>query len=300
MIRVHRHIDLSRKNSLRIGGSARCFVSVHSESELVEALCWAGENGVVAMALGRGTNICISDSGWPGLIIDTTGMRSLHWRDSEVICEAGALLHTFVLEAAGRGLAGIEDLAGIPGTIGGGLIMNAGAFRHTISDRLLYAEGIDMETGEHWRRMRDDLSFGYRKSALQNGRHIVTRAAFGLDRAGPDTATRITDILKRRAQKQPLDQPNCGSVFKRPRGDYAGRLIEKNGCKGLRSGGAMVSPKHANFIVNTGTAAAEDVRGLIATVQRKVYEADRILLEPEVLFVGEFKNDLFAPEPSFG
>ncbi len=296
MIQIEQQVSLAGCTSFRIGGPAHYYVRVAAESDVIEALAWAADRGLRTFVLGRGTNVLISDRGWPGLVLDTTGMNAITWDEDTAWCAGGALLHAFVKEAVDRGLAGVEYLAGIPGAVGGGVVMNAGAFGQNISDCLLYAEGIDMTGGECWRRPREELQFGYRHSSLKEGAHIVTKACFLLPRGDAQTPGRFRETLRRRAAKQPLDLPNCGSVFKRPAGDYAGRLIEKNRCMGLSVGGAMVSRKHANFIVNTGNACAEDVRRLIAAIQQRVFESDQTFLEPEVLFVGEFDHDLFAPE----
>jgi len=202
---------------------------------------------------------------------------------------SGFLLDDLADAAARRGLAGIEELSGIPGTVGGAVVMNAGAFdtetAHTLRRAcVLRVPELTVETVE-----ASDLALGYRSSALKGKGDVVLSAVFEFKRSDAETVTAARrKILARRGEKQPLNLPSCGSVFKRPLGNYAGTLIESCGLKGFKHGGAMVSEKHANFIVNTGNAKAEDVRGVIRHVQKTVYEKTSIQLEPEVMFVGEF------------
>ena len=300
MVDIREHVPLAPLTTYRIGGPADRFAQPTSRIELVEALLYASDHALPHFVLGKGSNLLVSDSGYHGLIIDTSLLDTIEWSGNTVRCDAGALLHTLVRESVGRGFAGCQECAGIPGTIGGGLIMNAGAFSQTISDCCISAHVVNADGADEMELSASDISFGYRTSSLRDESRIVLDATFSFSRA-PDSAAlaaSFEDILKRRREKQPLDLPNCGSVFKRPPGNFAGTLIEQCGLKGFTAGGARISEKHANFIINTGnanTATAEDVRTCIATAQQRVYEATGILLEPEVIPLGQFSVSLFTP-----
>jgi len=206
-------------------------------------------------------------------------------------------LRALVHESVTRGLAGIERLAGIPGTLGGAVFMNAGAFGQEVSTVIEEVEYIELSSGQSCRASRDELGFGYRTSRFAGTDAVITscRCSFA---SGNRAALECEyhQVLTRRRQKQPLDLPNCGSVFKNPPGQGAGRHIESAGLKGVRVGGIQVSTKHANFFVNTGLGTASDFRKLVAVVQRAVHERTGLLLEPEVAFVGHFDIPLYQPE----
>ena len=221
----------------------------------------------------------------------------MKWDDTSVTVSSTVTLNTLVEEVAAHGYAGMEELAGIPGSVGGAVIMNAGAFSSCIADTLDSVTVIDRQTDEMTIHPASSIGLGYRTSVLQRSGEIVVNARFSFSRVvDPKELDSIRkDVLGRRREKQPLDFPNCGSVFKRPAGNFAGTLIQQCGLKGLRCGGAEVSLKHANFIINTGGARADDVRHLISTIQKRVYEQFGVLLQPEVIFIGEFKEPLFSP-----
>jgi UDP-N-acetylmuramate dehydrogenase len=295
-MQILENVPLASRTTYRIGGPARYCAQPTTSEEIHQILLFARERLLPVFLLGKGSNLLVSDSGWPGLVIDLTAWNDILWDESGVSCASGALLHTLVRESVERGLCGMAQLAGIPGTIGGGVIMNAGAFEQTLSECLQWVEGIDLTNSTPWRLSREQCGFGYRTSVLQHQPQLILQARFSLPVDGQGTAKAVySETLRKRKEKQPLDLPNCGSVFKRPAGDYAGRLIQASGLIGLRVGDAMVSPKHANFIVNTGNARAADVRRLIITIQQRVYGEHGVLLEPEVIFVGEFEEPLFRP-----
>jgi UDP-N-acetylmuramate dehydrogenase len=192
-----------------------------------------------------------------------------------------------VNQAIDRDLAGLEFAEGIPGSIGGGLLMNAGAFGGEISEVVEYVEGV-RRSGEVARRSRAEMRFAYRNFDLESG-FIVTHVGFALQPGVPDVIrARRADAKRRREAHQPLGYPNAGSIFRNPPGEYAGRLIEAAGLKGFRIGGAMLSEQHANFIVNVGGATAEDVRALMRAAEQRVWELKRIRLQPEIKLVGEW------------
>lgn len=295
MIQIEKHIALKNRSSFRIGGSAHYYIRVHTVDEIKEAYAWAQEHNQPVFILGRGSNILISDSGWQGLVIDMSDFTSIQWEEVTVVCHSGASLHSLVKQSVDRGLGGMEELAGIPGSVGGALVMNAGAFQQTVAECLISVSGI-YDDGSEWYLNRNEIDFGYRKSSLKRENTLILKATFTFNKQDKERVQSVYEaILKKRSQKQPLDLPNCGSVFKRPAGNYAGVLIEECGLKGYCRGGAMVSPKHANFIVNSDHASAQDVRELIVHIQKEVYDKKGILLELEVLFVGDFTVPLFSP-----
>jgi UDP-N-acetylmuramate dehydrogenase len=288
---------LKDKTSYKIGGPTRWYFAPVNDTGVTEAIERAGVLGAPVLVMGKGSNILISDSGWPGLVLHfSTSFAAVEWNNATVVAQGGATLDTVVRESVHRGLRGLEDLSGIPGSVGGAVVMNAGAYSACIADTLLEATYLDMEDNRIVTVENSGLAFGYRDSLLRKKKVIVLSARFGLQ-LGTSTdleRSRIA-VLEKRKKSQPLDIPSCGSVFKRPPGNYAGALIERAGLKGLRFGGAEISSKHANFIVNRGNATAAEVRHLIVLAQRRVYESTGILLEPEVVFAGEFEEALFVP-----
>lgn len=289
-------IPLKNKTSFGIGGNARFYIKIHSVNEIRNALAWSGENDHSVFFLGKGSNILISDFGWPGLVIDMSDYSKITWNSNSVESQAGAMINILVRESVERGFSGMEKLAGIPGTVGGALVMNAGAFEQNISDCLISVTGLNVSDYSEQTFQKHEMSFGYRTSFLKNKDFLILSASFRLKQGNKKLQEEIyTSILKKRIDKQPVNSLNCGSVFKRPQGNYAGSLIEKSGLKGFSIGRAVVSEKHANFIINTGDAKASDVRKLIVHIQEKVYNDSEVLLEPEVLFIGEFDTPLFIP-----
>jgi UDP-N-acetylmuramate dehydrogenase len=293
---IQQHIELRSKNTYKIGGTSSLYCDPISEEELKEAFQTASDQDNPVFVLGKGSNVLISDHGWSGLTINTSvHMNTCTWNGTQVRVQCGVSLNTLVNQAVAKGFAGMEELAGIPGTTGGAVIMNAGAFNSCIADTFEYATVYDNVSGKIEHIDRNNSAFSYRSSIFKERKAFVIEAVFNFNKK--DSSEKLQqiqrDILQRRALKQPLEYPNCGSVFKRPDGHFAGTLIEKCGLKGLHSGDMQISEKHANFIVNRGNGRAEDVRILIRTAQKRVYEDYGILLEPEVLFIGEFDEPLF-------
>lgn len=299
-LRILENVPLDGKTSYGIGGPARFYAEPLSEEEVAEACRRAAERGLPVVVLGNGSNMLISDRGVNALVVNLSACFSaVSWDRAKAFVLGGFPLDELAAEAARRGCAGIEELSGIPGTAGGAVVMNAGAFGTEIaktlrSARVLRSRGLEVETVA-----AEQLALGYRTSAIRGSGDIVLSAVFEFEPAdaGELVASR-EQVLNRRRAKQPLRLPSCGSVFKRPPDNYAGTLIESSGLKGFSVGGAMISEKHANFIVNTGGATAEDVRGVIRHAQKVVYESSGILLEPEVVFVGEFDTPLYTPQTS--
>ncbi|MFA5976255.1 MAG: UDP-N-acetylmuramate dehydrogenase [Elusimicrobiota bacterium] len=280
---------LSRHTSLAIGGPADFFADVNTRSELIALHRCLQRHPLPVFFLGAGSNVLVSDRGVRGLVLHLQGdFRNIVIEKDRVITGAGAWMPTLVKHCAEKGLSGIEFLIGVPGTIGGGLVMNAGTRDGALGQVVLSVDVIRPD-GSVETLLRDQLTFDYRRSSL-DGRWILG-ATLGLkpdDRSS--IISRVDTLLKVRAQTQPLATNNCGSVFKNPPGQAAARLIEQAGLKGLVAGGARVSERHANFIINEKNARASDVQTLMKQIQQTVFDRFGIQLEPEVKLVGEWSS----------
>ena len=278
---------LAPHTSLRIGGPADFFLRVASHKDLLDAIQVARENELPVFILGGGTNVLVADRGIRGVVLQNG------WRESSVDGEivtasSGTELAHVAAVAARSGIEGLEWMATVPGTVGGAVHGNAGAFGSETADVLVDAALVDMN-GDTWSSTVDQLGYAYRTSSLQGTPIVCIRARFrgrGGDRA--NAVKRIKEMANERIKKQPLAQPNTGSIFRNPPGDFAGRLIEAAGLKGRAVGGAMVSEKHANFIVNANGATADDIRALMKLVQDEVAKQFSVKLVPEVELVGEW------------
>jgi len=277
---------LSNYTSYRVGGKAKYFIKVISNDDVGVAINFAERLSMNYVLLGAGSNILFMDEGFDGVVIYTGLLnRWLVEKDNYILVGAGVKLSELVEFSVDRGVSGFEELAGIPGSVGGAVNMNAGAFNTEIKDVLTECVAYDMVRKGIISLSNADCKFGYRiAEGLKN--RIVLFAKFKKMYGDKKyLKSKVDEILKKRDSKQPLEYPSCGSVFKRPKGDYAGRLIEECGLKGYKIGGAMVSEKHANFIVNLGDAKAKDILDLIEFVQNEVYKKFNILLEPEVKII---------------
>lgn len=278
---------MSRHTTLGVGGPARWFFRPADSDSLAAALAMTPAD-IAILPLGRGSNMLLPDTGFDGLVIDLGDLKSLNFEGSQVIAGAGARMSRFARLCADSGLSGAEFMATVPGDIGGGVVMNAGAFSQQVSD-ILVSIVIIHRNGERARIAAEDLCLAYRRSVIPVG-SLVVEACFELTPDRPDEIReRIRSMRSRRSATQPLSQANCGSVFKNPEGDYAARLIEAAGLKGFTIGGAQISERHANFIVNDGEASSADIMALIRYAQRAVKMEFDIHLEPEVRVVGEWE-----------
>ena len=279
---------LAPYTSYNIGGPAALWVTPETEAAVSNILEIIHASGAPLFILGRGSNLLISDRGWSGVTL-YLGENLNGWSitDTEARVLAGTLLMDLVHTAVASGLGGMELMAGIPGGVGGALRMNAGAFGQEIEAVTLSVSGCLMD-GTPFEIERSEIDFSYRRvPALEN--KVITSGRFGFKREKtPLLKERMQDILHLRAQKQPLEYPSCGSVFKRPPGYYAGALIEEAGLKGEKIGGAMVSEKHSGFILNFNNASAADVHALICRIEEKVKDRFGVVLEREVKLIGEF------------
>jgi UDP-N-acetylmuramate dehydrogenase len=273
----------------KIGGRADFMACPANEEELSALLKLVAAQDMPWLVIGNGSNILVGDRGIRGLVIRLgEKFSSAEWREHSVTAGAGKMLPALALEAAERGLAGLEFASGIPGSLGGAVRMNAGAYGSAIGEFVTRVEVMDY-SGQKQVLSGPEINFAYRNSNLFNMEAVVCRVALALS-AG--VREHIMDEMRRllqlRSLNQPLEFPSCGSVFRNPPNDHAGRLIELANLRGLQIGGAAVSKKHGNFIVNLGGARAKDVKDLIEEVQQRVYDYSGIRLEPEVRLVGEF------------
>ena len=289
---------LGKLNTFKIGGCAKLFAQPSSEKQLLDLLRFSKEKELPHLVMGRGSNLLISDKGWDGLVINIgSHFSDLKWTEMGAECLSGLSLDKLICKTVEKGCSGLEHLSGIPGTVGGAVVMNAGAYGSCIAESLLSVRALDPVTAEIRILGTDELELGYRTSIIKKKGLIVLSAEFGFRHLDPATlATVRRDVLLRRKEKQLLEYPNCGSVFKRPQGNYAGALIEKCSLKGYRCGDVEISSKHANFIVNRGEGKAEDVLRIINHVRKTVYEKFGVLLEPEVIFAGDFSESLYMPD----
>jgi len=282
-----RNEPMSRHTSLHLGGPADVFLRAVSPEDLRAAVAVAREHGTPFFVLGGGTNLLVADRGIRGVVIENASSEAVADGDMVAAASGTPLAHVAAV-AARHGILGLEWMATVPGTVGGAVHGNAGAFGSETKDVLVDAEVLE-EDGSLRTPRREELGFAYRTSALQGTGRVVLRARFRGTRGDRDAAVRrIKEIANERAAKQPLAQPNTGSIFRNPPGDHAGRLVDAAGLKGRRVGGAVVSQKHANFIVNLGDATAGDVRDLMRLCQREVKARFGIDLVPEVELVGDW------------
>jgi len=279
---------LKQYTSFKIGGPADILLFPASLTELCEAVKICGQNDVPVTVIGKGSNLLVRDKGVRGLVVKMDEhLAYIRRQGSHVIAGAGIFLKDLAERAAAWGLSGIEFAVGIPGTLGGAIVMNAGAYEGEIKDVISRVTAVD-KSGVLHHFSGEELIFGYRSSPFQKRQYIVAEAELCLVEEDSDTiATRIRELTVRRESRQPLELPSAGSTFKRPPGYYAGTLIEQSGLKGLRFGGAQVSEKHAGFIVNAGDASANDVLSLIKEVQMRVHHKFGVELYPEVQVIGE-------------
>lgn len=285
-------VPLTRYTSFRVGGPAEVFAEPDTLAELQILVALLHQESVPYFLLGGGTNILISDKGIRGVVIKLgEGFNYSRWEEkadtAQVWVGAARSLGRFVREAVGKGYGGVEFAEGIPGSAGGGLLMNAGAFGGELSRVVEAISGVCAD-GTPVRLPGERLGFAYRRTALPPGL-IVAEIEFHLQRARQEVLTAtMLEAQRKRQRTQPHGHPNAGSIFKNPPGAYAGRLIEAAGLKGLTRGGAQVSERHANFIVNTGSASAAEVRQLMEQIQQTIWEKSQVWLEPEVRLVGEW------------
>ncbi len=277
--------------TFRIGGPADCFLQPESEEQLFQVQRYLSKVGIPFFVLGNGSNLLVSDGGYRGVIIQIgRKMSRIEVEGCIIKAQAGAPLAQVAKTAMEHGLTGLEFASGIPGTVGGGVVMNAGAYDGELSRVVVRVNTVNSE-GESMELDNEAMEFGYRTSAVKNSSLTVTEVIFGLEKGDREQIrAKMDDFAARRREKQPLEYPSAGSTFKRPEGYFAGKLIMEAGLRGYQCGGARVSDKHCGFVINTGGATAEDVRDVIHEVQEQVKDKFHVTLETEVIFLGWEKN----------
>lgn len=278
---------MSKHTSFKIGGNADVYIKVNNLSKLSTILKECQASDVDYMLLGNGSNLLVSDDGIRGVVIRLDGdfRKITLLDDTTIFCGAGATLAYLCKFALNCGLSGLEFAWGIPGTVGGAVFMNAGAYDGEMKD-VVHSVSHISPSGEIGRTEKDDLNFGYRTSVYRSNNMIITGVTLKLKKRNPDEIReKMDDYMLRRSTKQPLEYPSAGSVFKRPEGNFAGALIEQCGLKGKTCGGAQVSEKHAGFIINKSNATAKDVRDLIGDIQKTVSDKTGYNLECELIIL---------------
>ncbi len=286
-------ISLKGLTTWKVGGLAQWYLEPRTLAETQSGLAWATQHGLPITIIGAGSNLLISDRGLAGLVICTRHLRHVDSHlDNErlsIVADAGRMVASLAWQAARRGWTGMEWAAGIPGTVGGAVVMNAGAHGHSTQEILVSTEVLNLD-GSIEILANQELDYSYRHSNLQDDSRLVLSARFQLQATGNPEEIKANTFrdLEKRHSKQPYDRPSCGSVFRNPLPQHAAALIEGLGLKGCRIGGAEVSTLHANFIINHLDATASDIRELIYYVQQQVAAKHSIELEPEVKMLGEF------------
>lgn len=286
-INVYENESMKKHTTFRIGGNADYFLLPETPTELAAALKICSKNSIPYFILGNGSNILVSDKGIEGAVISTEKMNAVKLcEDDTIYAQAGAKLSKTAAFAADSSLSGFETLSGIPGTVGGAVFMNAGAYGGEIKDIIREVYAVDSDGNEKM-FSNEECLFGYRKSVFSSGKYIITGAKFGLVQKSKDEIIeQMRDYAERRREKQPLSYPSAGSTFKRPDGYFAGKLIQDSGLRGYCIGGAAVSEKHCGFVINTGDATCEDVVNLIEHIKKCVYEKFDVALHEEIRIIG--------------
>lgn len=280
---------MKKHTTFRIGGPADYFVTPHSKEEIVQLIQTCRREHKPFYILGNGSNLLVGDRGYRGVIIQIfKNFNDIVTEETLITAKAGALLSKIAKKAMERGLTGFEFASGIPGTLGGAAVMNAGAYGGEMKDVMEEVTALDNE-GNILILQKEELKMGYRTSAVAQKGYIVLEAKLRLRNGSREQVSqRMEELKKQRTTKQPLEFPSAGSTFKRPQGHFAGKLIMDAGLQGFRVGGAQVSEKHCGFVINTGEATAQDVRTLMQNVTERVEEKFGVVLEPEVKMLGEF------------
>lgn len=285
---IRYHEPMSRHTTFKAGGEADRFLIPETEEEFAAAVRELRAGGEEFYIIGNGSNLLVSDAGFRGTIVSTERLDGLTELPEGFRAGAGVLLSRLAKAAARRGLTGLEFAGGIPGTVGGAVLMNAGAYGFEMKDVLVRASVLAAD-GTVCGISLPALALSYRSSILMENGGIVLAAEFALKEGSEDAIrARMAELSDKRREKQPLEYPSAGSTFKRPEGYFAGRLIEDAGLKGFSVGGASVSEKHAGFVINRDHASASEIYALCREVQRRVYEKSGVMLELEVRLVGEF------------
>ncbi len=280
---------LNKHTTFRVGGEADLFIKLSNKEQLIRLIPFLKKVEIDFFILGNGSNVLVSDNGYRGAILHIGDrMSEITVNGNMVTAQSGALMSKVAKCALEHSLTGLEFASGIPGTIGGGVMMNAGAYEGEIG-QITHSVLIMNEAGELMELDHDFMEFGYRTSVVKNRPYVVLEVTLELSSGDRETIkTKMEQLAIQRREKQPLEYPSAGSTFKRPRGHYAGKLIMDAGLRGFSIGGACVSEKHCGFVVNKGGATAADILEVIKEVQDRVYDRFDVTLEREVICLGDF------------
>jgi len=275
--------------TFRTGGEADCLVEIENAEQLSKLQNYLRQLDISFFILGNGSNLLVGDGGYAGVVLHIgRHMAAVRIEGNQVTAQAGALMSRVSKAACDNSLSGLEFASGIPGTIGGGVVMNAGAYGGELKQIVTSVQVLDRE-GNLLKLDNDTMEFGYRTSVIKRYPFIVTEVTMALERDGKDAVkARMEALSVKRREKQPLEYPSAGSTFKRPEGHYAGELIMNAGLAGFQIGGARVSEKHCGFVINTGNASSSDILAVIKEVRKVVKEQFNVDLEPEVVILGKF------------
>lgn len=280
---------MSRHTTFRAGGPADFFVTPEKEGQVRKTLSLLKEAQVPRYIMGNGSNLLVGDRGYRGVILQICKkMNRIRIQDTVIQAQAGALLSKIAAEAQAKGLTGFEFASGIPGSLGGAVMMNAGAYGGEMKQVLIQAQILNA-SGEIEDVLAEEMELGYRSSVFSRNGGVILSASIQLEPGDPPAIqSRMEELKFLRTSKQPLEYPSAGSTFKRPEGYFAGKLIQDAGLRGFQVGGAQVSEKHCGFVINKDQASAMDIRSLMEQVSEKVYAQFGVRLEPEVKLIGEF------------
>ncbi len=284
---IHLQEPMSRHTTFRVGGEADCLIELENEEQLCGVRNYLSLVGIPFVVLGNGSNVLVSDRGYRGVVLQIGNkMSGIRVEGNRIVARAGALMSQVARVALDNGLTGLEFASGIPGTVGGGVVMNAGAYGGEMKQVVATVTVVGRE-GELLQLDNASMEFDYRYSVIKSQPLIVTEVVFDLQPGNKEQIkATMDDLAARRREKQPLEYASAGSTFKRPEGYFAGELIMNTGLRGFRIGGAQVSEKHCGFVINTGNATAADVMDVIQEVKRRVKDKFDVELEPEVIFLG--------------
>ncbi len=288
-LNIQENVPMRQFTSFRVGGRALFFVDIDSADAILEAKKFAAQQKMPYFVLGRGSNVVVSDEGYEGLIIRIArGLSHFSFKDNLLVTTAGCPLALLARSSIAHDLGGIHLLAGIPGTVGGAIYMNAGAYGETVSQTIRQVKSLNA-SGHIVTRSNTDCEFSYRHSTFQTNNEIIVEATFELQTSpARPLLAEMERVMTERREKQPLEFPSAGSVFKRPATGFPGALIEAAGLKGYKLGGAQVSEKHANFIINTGNATARNIYDLSRLIIDRVKANSGVELQCEILFIGKY------------
>ncbi len=286
---IHLQESMAAHTTFRTGGPAECFIEIENAQQLRKIQRYLCQVEYPYTIIGNGSNLLVSDNGYQGIVLQIgKKMSGIRVAGDVITAQAGASMAQAAAAAWQNGLTGLEFASGIPGTVGGGVVMNAGAYGGELSQVVTQVQVLD-KSGEILTLDNETMEFGYRRSTIRRRPFIVTEVVLSLSPGDPaDIRAKMDELAVRRREKQPLEFPSAGSTFKRPEGYYAGELIMNAGLRGFQVGGARVSDKHCGFVVNAGNASSADIMDVIWEVQRRVKERFGVELEPEVVFLGEF------------